>query len=495
MASSLRKLAAAVLTLGAALAASGCWEPYVAPSAEEPKPVPERPEGVSPTARLRLIHASPDAPPVDVYANEQTTPLLADVEYGETTPYATVPSGTYRFTVRTAGAPADSAPLFTTEVLYLDPDDAMTAVAVGRLDLGDATERFHLIPLEETFGPADPGTARVRILHAGADAPMVALDVGDDGTVEVQRLARFSATDPRGLSLPAGAPVQLGVRVGERRLTAFTVPALPEGAQVFLVATGLLSESSRGDAGFALLAANRDATIGFVRQNPEVYVLHASPDAPAVDVFLGDTELADGLGFGGLSQTLQLPPGRYTLDVFPHEAGAWRPATAPLSSEQTEDLEPGRRYLVTAAGFLAPRPDTRGLTLLTVAEAFPSDAGHARLRLVHASPDSPRVDVGPLESERVPTSAAFDDMEFGMASSPPGLPLAPGPSTLGVAPADAVEHEPMFSFQVQPEPFLGRGLFAVAAGAEQPAPGQQGFQLLLVDTTSTPWMVRALLPQ
>jgi len=174
---------------------------------------------------------------------------------------------------------------------------------------------------------------------------------------------------------------------------------------------------------------------------------------------------------------------------------AQRPAPAPAASGATDDLEPGRRYLVTAAGFLAPRPDTHGLTLLTVAEAFPRDASHARLRLVHAVPDAPALDVGPMENERVPTAAAFDNVAFGTASAPPGLPLPPGPSALGVAPADARERQPLFSFRMDPEPLLGRGLFAVAAGARVPDLGQPGFQLLLVDTTASPWTARVLAPQ
>jgi hypothetical protein len=485
----------AVLTACVAPVAGGCWEPYVAEHAEEPIPVTQSPSITRP-ARLRLIHASPDAPPVEVYANSQPTPLLADVEYGETTPYLTLPTGTYRLTVRAKGTAAPAPPLLTTEALFLDPDEMLTLVAVGQLASDDAEARFRVLPVEEAFGTADPGTARVRILHAGADAPMVALDVGDDGTVEVQRLARFSVTDPRGLSVPAGTPLQLGVLTGEprRRLTGFTVPALPAGAQVFLVSTGLLSEPSGGDAGFALLAANPDTTLGFVRQNPVVYALHASPDAPAVDLFAGATELTDGLAFGALSGTLQVPPGRYTLDLFPHAPGAQRPATAPVASGATEDLEPGRRYLVTAAGFLAPRPDTRGFTLLSVAETFPRDATSARLRLVHAAPDAPGVDVGPLENGRVPTAAAYDNVAFGTASAPPGLPLPPTPTWLGVVPADALERQPLFSFQVDPQPLLGRGLFAVEAGAWTPAPGEQGFQLLLVDTTASPWTVGALAP-
>ncbi len=496
MARYLWKLVEVVLVTSVACLASGCWEPYIAEHAEQPVPISGPLPGVL-TARVRLIHASPDAPPVDVYSDTQRTPLLTDVEYGETTPFLNVPIGALHLSVRPTGSSATAAPLFTLDSTHLESDDVVTAVAVGRVDTDDGAQRFRVLLLRETFGAAEPGSARVRIIHGGSDAPMVALDLGDDGTVDVQRLARFGATDPRGLRVPAGRPLQLGVLTGEprRKVTAFTVPALPEGAQVFLVATGLLSAPSREDAGFALLAANPDTTIGFVRQNPVVYVLHASPDAAPVDVFLGDTELADGLGFGALSGALQVPPGRYTLDLFPHEAGTSRPATAPTATGQTEGLEPGRRYLVTAAGFLAPPPGTQGLTLLTVAEAFPVDASHARLRLVHASPDAARMDGGPLEHGRVPTAAAFDDVDFGMASAPPGVPLPLGPSSLGLTLANAVDRDPLFSFEVDPEPLLGHGLFAVAAGARAPASGQPGLQLLLVDSSASAWTVQALAPR
>jgi hypothetical protein len=43
---------------------------------------------------LRAVHASPDAPAVDVYANDGTTPLVQDLAYGEATSYVDIPEGT-----------------------------------------------------------------------------------------------------------------------------------------------------------------------------------------------------------------------------------------------------------------------------------------------------------------------------------------------------------------------------------------------------------------
>jgi hypothetical protein len=47
---------------------------------------------------------------------------------------------------------------------------------------------------------------------------------------------------------------------------------------------------------------------------------------------------------------------------------------------------------------------------------------------------------------------------------------------------------------VDPQPLLGHGLFAVAAGARAPAPGQPGLRVLLVDSSAPAWTVQALTP-
>ena len=50
---------------------------------------------------IRVVHASPDAPAVDVYAEGVSSPLLEDVAYGETTSYLSVDPGTYNILYNT----------------------------------------------------------------------------------------------------------------------------------------------------------------------------------------------------------------------------------------------------------------------------------------------------------------------------------------------------------------------------------------------------------
>jgi hypothetical protein len=254
-----------------------------------------------------------------------------------------------------------------------------------------------VLALAEDFGDPAASSARVRVVHAGADAPAVAVDVGNDGSPEITDLARFADTGAAGVELPARS-LAIGIWAGAplERVTAFTTPALSAGGDLFVIATGLLSAQPRETEGFALLAVGPSGVIGTIKQDPVVYALHASPDAPAVDIFAGAAELADDLRPGALSGAIQVPPGTYTLDLFAHAAGATRPAGGPAASATTPALTAGNRYLAIATGFLGGQP---GFELLALVDELESAGEGARLRVVHASPDTPAVDVGTMSGQ------------------------------------------------------------------------------------------------
>ena len=81
------------------------------------------------SALVRLFHASPDAPAVDVYADD--TPLFENVEFGESTDYVAVPAGSYTLSVRPAGDPETTVAAFDVD---LELDTAYTANAIGYLE-------------------------------------------------------------------------------------------------------------------------------------------------------------------------------------------------------------------------------------------------------------------------------------------------------------------------------------------------------------------------
>lgn len=437
--------------------------------------------------RVRVVHASPDAPAVDVYAAGIRAPLIEGLQYTETSAFLTVPAGTYDFEVRAAGASPDDAPAYSTGDLALPGGATVTAIAAGLLGSQAADSRFRVLPIVEAFDDAPAGTALVRIVHASPDAPAVAIDVGDDGTAELVGLERFTDTGAAGVALPAGGALQVGIRAGNPlgRVTAFTTPALPAGAELLVIATGLLGKLPREQDGFGLLVVGPDGTIGLLRQNPTIYVLHACPDANGVDVQSGGATLASNLGFGDLSAPIQVPPGRYPLAVLNHDEGTV------LAETQSLELVAGERALAIATGFLDPEGAEQPFRILALADGFVTDdGGNARLRAVHASPDAPAVDIGLAAGDRLVDPPLIEGVVFGDATDDDGLSVPAAVLSIGVAAAGSLD--PVAIFGVAPAP--GVRAFAIAAGALAPEPSEEGFRLLVVNTAASPWSVASVHP-
>jgi hypothetical protein len=431
-------------------------------------------------AQLRVVHGSPDAPAVDIYVEGVAAPLITDLSYGETSAYLDVDPATYNIQIRPAGAPAGSVPVFETGDLPIPADVKITALAAGLIGgAPGSSQAFRVIPLVEDFDAAGVGNAIVRILHASADAPTVAIDVGNDGTPEILNFERYDDSGAAGVALPAGENLQIAIWAGSplERVTVFTTPELPEGAELFVIATGLLAKLPREVDGFSLLAVGPSGTVGFIKQNPVVFALHGSPDAPAVDIFVGTTELVDNLSFGELSSSIQVQPGAYDLDFRVHDNG---PVAATVT---TPSLVAGERYLAVATGFVGENE----FTVLPLGDAFALGSTNPLLRVVHASPDAPAVDVGVVNGgfTAVP---GLTNLAYTQASAGPGVNVPAASLTLGLAPTGTTT--PAATFDVTPT--TGLRAFAVAAGSLLGT--GESFRLILVNTSVFPWAAAEVFP-
>ncbi|HET6584765.1 MAG TPA: DUF4397 domain-containing protein, partial [Nannocystaceae bacterium] len=438
-------------------------------------------------AEIRIIHGAPDAPAVDIYVAGDNEPVVTGLAYGQASDYLVIPAGTYDFQVRAAGASPLDAPVYSTGDLDVPAGASISALAAGLLDT-DGNNAFRVIPLVEGFDDAQPGQARVRIVHAGSDAPSVDLDVGNDGIDEIDDLMRFTETGAGGVALPAGVALRLGIRVDGATVTTFTTPELPDGGELIVVATGLLGKLPREADGFALLAIGPEGAIGFVKQDPTVYALHAGADAPEVDLCVGNTALATHFGFGEMKST-QVSPGSYDVDAYAAPSGC---AGSPAISDTTPDLVAGERYLVVATGELAPAMGEPPLQL----EAYRDDLtlgedDSAVFRLVHAA-SAPVVDVGIVTGGMIENGNVL-----AAALKWPGesdeLMVQPLTYQIGIASAgQPTPILPLLDFHVPVE--AGQRLFVVAAGDAFPEGLEAHFRLLAVDTAASPWTVGAIDP-
>ena len=138
---------------------------------------------------VRLAHLSPDTPAVDVYLRSTTGAVkpqtFRGVGYGDMSQYLRLPSGTYQVAMRKAGAPAAEKPVLTTDVGVAD-GGAYTVAGVGRFaDLG-------LRVLTDDLKLPDPGKAKVRIIQASVEAPV--LNVAGKNVNKIADGVRFATT-------------------------------------------------------------------------------------------------------------------------------------------------------------------------------------------------------------------------------------------------------------------------------------------------------------
>lgn len=117
-------------------------------------------------------------------------------------------------------------------------------------------------------------------------------------------------------------------------------------------------------------------------------VLHASPDAPAVDVMVnGATAVAD-LSFAHVTGYLQLRVGRaYDVKVVLASSPATVVTEIPALTLQN------RYYTVAAIGLVHPETTGHGFALKLFTDNNSNTSRVVRLRVVHLAPDAPNVDV------------------------------------------------------------------------------------------------------
>jgi hypothetical protein len=152
----------------------------------------------------------------------------------------------------------------------------------------------------------------------------------------------------------------------------------------------------------ALTLAGLAVTPAFADDGAKVRVMHASPDAPAVDVCVNGNVAFSNLAFPEATAYANLAAGSY--DVAVYAAGSNCTGAAVIDAKGLAlDAKP---YTVLAIGKLAEiKP------LVLVDNLAKPEAGKAHVRFVHASPDTPAVDITTKDGTKI-----FPNVEFGKAT-------------------------------------------------------------------------------
>jgi len=205
------------------------------------------------------------------------------------------------------------------------------------------------------------GDAWVRAVHASPDAPNVDILVNDGvafGDVPFTAISTYAALAPDTYNfkvVPAGQtdPVVIEADLGLSADTAYTIVALNTLAKIEPL---VLVDDNTLD--------NQAARIRFV---------HASPDAPAVDIALaGGGVLFGNISFKGVGDYISVPGGVYDLEV---RLAGTDTVVLPLPGIGVSNKSV---YTVYAMGFAGGQP---GLSAQISVDAVPAPGAGAVLGL------------------------------------------------------------------------------------------------------------------
>ena len=169
-------------------------------------------EEPAPEAFVRVVHLSPDAPAVYVYANGAA--VVNDAAFPGGTGYLNVPVGDYTFEVAPAGTTADDV-LEVNLSATLEADTYYTAIAHGYLDPANGDNGFAITPFVQDMSEITEGNFRAQVVHAAAGLGQVDIWNITDPSNPTPLIENFDYGAEVTTELPTGVAFVLGVDVDD----------------------------------------------------------------------------------------------------------------------------------------------------------------------------------------------------------------------------------------------------------------------------------------
>ncbi len=176
---------------------------------------------------VRMVHASLDLPPLDVYSAGQTVPA-ASAAFGDTVFYESLAAGAHTLNVTSANKPAELRYVYPTTIAE---GGRKTVFVYGSSNLLGIRSAL----LDDARPTVVEGTAAVRGLHAALQAGKVKLVVGStviSGGIDYGAASEY-------VGLPATGPTPFSVsRVSDGRVLTSGIIDLSNGSAYTILAAG-----------------------------------------------------------------------------------------------------------------------------------------------------------------------------------------------------------------------------------------------------------------
>lgn len=145
---------------------------------------------------VRVLHASPNAPPVDIYVNNN--PVIKDLRFKEFSDYISLMGGIYNIKVFPTG---DKTKPVLNKNITVPPKSIITVAAAGKL------ENLELLPFIEHKMSIAPNKAMIRFAHLSPDAPALDITLPDGKilfkNISFKNVSDYIPVDPKNYTLQA----------------------------------------------------------------------------------------------------------------------------------------------------------------------------------------------------------------------------------------------------------------------------------------------------
>ncbi|MCT4564849.1 MAG: DUF4397 domain-containing protein [Maledivibacter sp.] len=143
-------------------------------------------------------------------------------------------------------------------------------------------------------------------------------------------------------------------------------------------------------------------------QKSFIRLFHASPNAPAVDVYANGNLIAENLAYKDITPYLSVDPGKYNIKIFP-------------AGETTDPVLDGDLYIPEGTAFnVGVVGELPNISLYPIPEPYTAQSfGRPCIRFVHLSPNAPAVDITLSDGRKVFSNISYKDITD-YACVPPG---------------------------------------------------------------------------
>lgn len=375
-----------------------------------------------PRGTVEVIHAAADAPTVDVLFDGVSR--VSDLDYKGVANLSLV---TGDLAVRVDGNLADGSDVTVIPasgadpVVTLDEGARLSIVALG--DLADIAP----LVLNDPDPDVASDTVRLRVIHAAPEVPAAGdtavevwltepgADLTNPPAGTVNAVFSFGEILAGGaLEAPAGDYQIRATLPGQPNVVAYDsgTVTLPGGANLVVLAVPNTNAASASPISLLVATGADPLELQDQATQSNVRVVHASADAPPVDVLVGGASSGITVAFGAAVGPVPLAAGTTNLGIG---VSPFAPGDTPVFAADV-DLLPGGAKTVLAVGTVAADP-AFPIEPLVLDDTTRTVATEARVRIVHASvvaqdvdiyvlPEGSLTAVDPVPADTAPTFAA-----------------------------------------------------------------------------------------